>query len=277
MMRLGFRSWFLLGSFLVGAALTALFLSAPAIDLVVASWIRLYCFKNASSDGWCGYIWLQPLRDMFIGSTVMLGLAAVLALLRGQLTKSRLFGLTPMGRTGLLFVVTHFALSVGLIANVVLKDHWGRARPFQTVAFGGTKQFTPPLLIAGQCPKNCSFVSGEATAVYAPFFAAAVLVPSYGVPFTVAGIVAGTAAGLVRMAQGRHFLSDVLFAGVFSALSALGLYALCFGRINMLKERSELSGAPGRPLEVDAVWHAVSPATRQAHTQHKNGRTEPLV
>ena len=34
------------------------------------------------------------------------------------------------------------------------------------------------------------------------------------------GLVFGSAAGLLRMAQGAHFLSDVLFAGILMAVTA---------------------------------------------------------
>src|SRR5207249_3238038 len=50
----------------------------------------------------------------------------------------------------------------GLIANTLFKDHWGRARPAQIEAFGGTRQFTPAPLPAAQCDRNCAFVSGHA-------------------------------------------------------------------------------------------------------------------
>jgi lipid A 4'-phosphatase len=43
------------------------------------------------------------------------------------------------------------------------------------------------------------------------------------------GTVAGFGAGLIRMAQGAHFPSDVVFAGVFMALAVAGLHRLVFG------------------------------------------------
>jgi lipid A 4'-phosphatase len=102
----------------------------------------------------------------------------------------------------------------------------GRARPKQIVEFGGTKVFTPPLLPASQCRRNCSFISGEAASTYVTFYAAAVLVPQWSVPLVIAGTLGGLATGLVRMSQGAHFLSDVVFAGVFMALTVLLVRAL---------------------------------------------------
>ena len=67
-----------------------------------------------------------------------------------------------LDRKALVFLVAATALGPGLIANTVLKDHWGRARPYQTDSFGGTRQFTPAPLPAAQCERNCAFVSGHA-------------------------------------------------------------------------------------------------------------------
>ncbi len=96
--------------------------------------------------------------------------------------------------------------------------------------FGGTKAFTPPLVIAGQCPRNCSFVSGEAASTYSVFYAGAALVPQWSVALLVIGTLGGLLTGLLRMAQGAHFLSDVIFAGVFMALTVLLLRWLMLQR-----------------------------------------------
>src|SRR5690606_16584088 len=109
-----------------------------------------------------------------------------------------------------LFLAACLAAGPGLVANLVLKDNWGRARPKHVVEFGGTKAFTPPLVIAGQCPRNCSFVSGEASSTCLPLDAAAALFPQWSVPLVIAGTVGGLATGLVRMSQGAHFLSDIV-------------------------------------------------------------------
>jgi lipid A 4'-phosphatase len=45
------------------------------------------------------------------------------------------------------------------------------------------------------------------------------------------GTLCGFAAGLVRISQGAHFLSDVIFAGVFMALTAVVVYRAMFARV----------------------------------------------
>ena len=71
-----------------------------------------------------------------------------------------------LDRKALVFIVAATALGPGLIANTVLKDNWGRARPYQTDSFGGTRQFTPAPLPAAQCERNCAFVSGHAALAF---------------------------------------------------------------------------------------------------------------
>jgi lipid A 4'-phosphatase len=127
-----------------------------------------------------------------------------------------------------MFLLLCFAIGPGLVANTIFKDHWGRARPVQIVEFGGDKSYTPPLMPSDQCAHNCSFFSGEASAIFALFFAAALVVPQWSTGLIFAGILAGLADGLVRISQGAHFMSDVLFAGIFMALSVAALFTLLF-------------------------------------------------
>jgi lipid A 4'-phosphatase len=207
---------------IAGLAAGALFLAFPQIDLAVA---RLF---HAPEGGFTGQRlgWVRALRQAFVVlyfGTIALTLAGLVLTWRWRPHWLQL------GRVHWLFLAACLAAGPGLVANLVLKDQWGRARPKQIVEFGGTKAFTPPLLVASQCPRNCSFVSGEAASTYVTFYAAAALVPQWSVPLVVAGTVGGLATGLVRMAQGAHFLSDVIFAGVFMALLVLALRGLILG------------------------------------------------
>jgi lipid A 4'-phosphatase len=118
-------------------------------------------------------------------------------------------------RNALIFIVAALAIGPGILANTVLKDHWGRARPYQVEAFGGTRQFTPAPLPANQCDHNCSFVSGHAALGFS-LVMFAFLLPA-GRPRTVgmaAALAFGTLVGLARIASGHHFLSDVVDAGL---------------------------------------------------------------
>jgi lipid A 4'-phosphatase len=112
------------------------------------------------------------------------------------------------------FVLLSLAIGPGLIVNAGLKDHWGRARPSQIVEFGGTHLFTPALQPAHECARNCSFVAGDPSAGFF-LLAFALLVPlPWRRPAIAGALGVGLLLGLSRIAQGGHFLSDVVFAGL---------------------------------------------------------------
>ncbi|MGE4218755.1 MAG: phosphatase PAP2 family protein [Alphaproteobacteria bacterium] len=122
------------------------------------------------------------------------------------------------------FVLTSVLLGPGLLVSVILKPHWGRARPIQTEPFGGEKLFTPPLQIADQCVGNCSFVSGDVS-FFAALLAIALLARPTRRAFWV-GVVAVLTALVIlkRLAAGAHFFSDTLFATLFPVLVVLLAY-----------------------------------------------------
>ena len=143
-----------------------------------------------------------------------------------------------LDRKELLFLIFSLAIGPGLLTNTVLKDHWGRARPVQVTAFGGSLHFTAAPLPADQCPTNCSFVSGHAALAFS-LVAFGFLLPA-GRPRrrgVGAALAFGGLVGLVRIAQGGHFLSDVVFAG----LLVYGTTALLHWWI---VERDGLAAAP---------------------------------
>jgi lipid A 4'-phosphatase len=118
------------------------------------------------------------------------------------------------------------AIGPGLIVNVLLKDHWGRPRPYSTDLFGGHLPFVPAGELTNYCHSNCSFVSGEASSI----FWLLCLIPLFphhwrlriGIAFTVIAVLT---SGL-RVAFGGHYLSDVVLGGlstlvVFSCLAVV--------------------------------------------------------
>ena len=84
--------------------------------------------------------------------------------------------------------------------------------------FGGTDRFTPWWDPRGDCPNNCSFIAGEPSGAFWTL-APAALAPVELLPLAYGAALAfGVATGALRMAAGAHFLSDVVFAGVFMYL-----------------------------------------------------------
>ena len=156
----------------------------------------------------------------------VLGVGLTAAFLYSAVRLRRLWGL---GTVQWLFLALALAVGPGLVANVVFKETWDRARPSQIVDFGGVKHFTPPLVMADQCDHNCSFVSGDAAAGFF-LHSFAYVARRRRTAIFYGGIAAGLLIGLLRIAQGAHFLSDVLFAGAFMIAATAGVHALLYGR-----------------------------------------------
>ncbi|TVQ58375.1 MAG: phosphatase PAP2 family protein [Rhodobacteraceae bacterium] len=220
----------LAGLFGVAFAAQAAFVAAPWIDLLAAA---------AFHDPEEGFP-LAADPTVMAGRAayryVFLGLCAVaVAGLLGRLLGVE--GLRTPARVWI-FLVSLTAVGPGLIANAVFKDSWGRPRPAHLEAFGGWAAPALPFEISDACDRNCSFVSGEVA------MAASVAVGALAVfgwllrsaPARVAGGVAAAAfvagSGFLRMAAGRHFLSDALFGALFVAMTGMALYAaLGVGRV----------------------------------------------
>lgn len=133
-----------------------------------------------------------------------------------------------------IYLFTVYLVGPLVLVNGVLKAHWGRARPQDIVEFGGAHQFTPFWLPADQCLKNCSFVSGEVAAVFVLSLAMLMLtgksMQNLPGPLRIAcrvlAFVLPPMVVLQRLAAGRHFLSDMVFAGLFVLLLACALKPL---------------------------------------------------
>lgn len=143
--------------------------------------------------------------------------AVLLALLvAGRFRAVRARGLDPRIPAVLLLTL---AIGPGLVVNALFKDNWGRARPSQIVEFGGDKRFTPAFAISDQCERNCAFVAGHPSVLFALFAGALMLRRRRRAAIATVAVL-GALAGLGRVMQGGHFLSDVIFSGVFTYLVA---------------------------------------------------------
>ncbi len=232
---------------------SVLFASLPALDLWVSAlfWSPAQGFRLASAPGW------QIVRQAIRTSG---DVAAVVALLIAVANR----WLGPVQQTGWrvwAFVTGTVLLSPVLLVNQVLKAHVGRARPAHLTEFGGTAQFSPPFELAGQCAANCSFTSGEAAMVAAMALPVAVVLWRNFGPAGRAQ-VAVLAAGYIvlgsglRVAMGRHFLSDVLFSVLFTALITLGLYRVL--DIGTARRRFHIGEVPGDLWRIGQALTGVS-------------------
>jgi lipid A 4'-phosphatase len=101
---------------------------------------------------------------------------------------------------------------------VVLKDYWPRSRPIDVPQFNGEERFTAWWDPRGGCPKNCSFVGGEASGAFWTLAPAALSPPAWRPVAYGAAIAFGAGVSVLRMAFGAHFFTDIVFAEVFTFL-----------------------------------------------------------
>ncbi|MFN3745435.1 MAG: phosphatase PAP2 family protein [Hyphomicrobiaceae bacterium] len=222
---LKFRRTFMIATVGLMIPLAALLVAVPEIDLTVSGFAKELCPASARSltGAWCPASALNAVRSAFI-ALFMLVVGATLAVSVGVLiAKRKLFG-TAQARCW--FMIAVLVVGPGVVTNLIFKDNFGRARPRDVIELGGTKVFSPPLLPAQECQRNCSFVCGEAASMFAPLFALVFLFPRYRRSLLLAALTTGLVAGAVRMMQGAHFLSDVLFAGIFMALTVSLLHVV---------------------------------------------------
>jgi len=204
----------IIGLALALGAASAVFYGFPAIDIVVSQWI--FTGENGPALAlarWAGW-----------GITIALLAGAVTVFVRRQMRHGH-------GGREMVYVLAVLAIGPGLIANALLKDNWGRARPREVIEFGGDKHFTPAWVISDQCAGNCSFVSGEGAFAFT-IIALAMLAPAgyRRRRSMIAALAFGSAVSLVRMAQGAHFLSDSVIGALLVALTAALLHCLIFDR-----------------------------------------------
>jgi lipid A 4'-phosphatase len=222
----------------VFVAASVVFYLFPGIDLWAAR--RLYDPALFEAQG--PHPYLQRLREVgrFLSSGAVVVLLGLLAL---KLVLPHL----PVSGRALLFLIASLAIGPGLVVNVGLKDHFGRARPRAVEELGGESTFTPAWVISDQCERNCSFVSGEVASI-AWFSAVAMVTPRPLAGFLMAATVALTLAiGVMRMAFGGHFLSDVI-------LSALLVWLIAWACHRLLYRRE----AWGARIEAALAWPALA-------------------
>jgi lipid A 4'-phosphatase len=239
-----------------------LFLLVPEIDLA-ATGLFYVPGEGFPLAGWAPLVSVEgavPWITKIIVLIVAIG-AVWLALIGRPLWR--------LDRKALVFIVVATALGPGLIANTALKDNWGRARPYQTDSFGGTRQFTPAPLPAAQCERNCAFVSGHAALAFSLVSFALLLPIGHRRRLAVAAAAGfGALVGIVRIAAGAHFLSDVTYAGLIVFATSWLLYEAIVAR-DLLASPAALrvyraaGKAAGAARRLAAELH-VSPAVRMA-------------
>lgn len=125
-----------------------------------------------------------------------------------------------------MLVALSMAIGPGLFVNAIFKEYYGRPRPVEVLEFGGTREFAPvwePHI--GQGGK--SFPSGHASMgffwlTFAVFYSERNR--RVAVTWLLVALVHGGCMGFSRIAEGGHWLSDILWAAGMVYLTAWFLY-----------------------------------------------------
>lgn len=175
---------------------------------------KLAGFAYCSEAGWVGQtlIWCQWLYDFGCLPALGIALSALFIWIGGLFLKTLRKWSNPAA-----FLVLVMLLGPGLTINVVFKDNFGRPRPRDTAEFGGTHAFQP-LGVPGIAGEGRSFPSGHASMGF--YFGTLFFLckrwnrPRWGWFALIGGLLYGTLMGWVRILQGGHFATDVLWSAV---------------------------------------------------------------
>ena len=110
------------------------------------------------------------------------------------------------------------SINILLVINFFLKTFWGRSRPSDIMYEGAEGFFTPWYTFSNYCLSNCSFVSGDSAvgfSIIVLFFI------TNNIKYIYCSLFCGFLLGAVRILEGGHFASDVIFSGII-------VYLLCF-------------------------------------------------
>ena len=212
----------------LAVAIGAIFAAFPDLDLQVT---RLFYEPGGRGFLLTNYIfyedhlWLLRLRDASMWVVAALALAPVAALILKLLRPTKPMLMSPRS---IVFLLGTLALAPGVLANGLLKEHWGRPRPIEVREFLGRDSFVPWWDPRGSCDQNCSFISGEGAGAFWTLAPAALAPPPVRPVAYAAAIAFGAAVGTMRIAVGGHFFTDIAFAGVFTFLIIWVAYALLF-------------------------------------------------
>lgn len=155
--------------------------------------------------------------------TYLLGAAASALLVAGFF-----WGRAHRYRKTALFFVLLLSLGPGLLGSPLVKDHWGRPRPRQVQLFGGDSRYHQ-IWERGEVGAGRSFPSGHVSAAFslvAPYFLLRGRAPLRARLALIGCVCYGVAMGFARMAQGGHFLTDILWTAGAVYLVGLALYYL---------------------------------------------------
>ncbi len=175
------------------------FITFPQIDLYISD--LFYNGKEFPLNG-------SAVEEFFYHSVrpviLFLALGSIAVFFYNLISKNNLFGIN--GKV-MLYLLLVLSIAPGLVVNAMLKENWGRARPNQTMHYGGDKEFTPAFVMSNQ--GGYSFSSGHTAAAFS-LIGFALLAKNRKKFWMLLAISYGVLVSLARVAAGGHFFSDVV-------------------------------------------------------------------
>ncbi|AWD33061.1 putative PAP2 family phosphatase [Candidatus Fokinia solitaria] len=197
------KEFFLLAFFWSSCALV--FTIFPSLDIYVST--LFYSFNSFHTN------------DLLNGISEFLFIFPMLTF--GLLSLSFLISKSDHYKKALKLVLSCAAVYVFcclFVSHIGMKAVFHRPRPENILQFGGKMHFIKAFQIKGECLKKCSFVSTHAMTGYAFSLISAFYynIRKLRNRVIIASFIIGTACGITRIMLGKHFLSDVVVAGLIA-------------------------------------------------------------
>jgi membrane-associated PAP2 superfamily phosphatase len=192
---------------------------------------------------------------------LILGIGGLVAAIAGRVVSQWRAAIAPG-----LFLAISLALGPGLVINGVFKPTVNRPRPSAIAEFGGDETFVPILGYNSQAWGR-SFPCGHASMGFflgVPAFLIWRRRPGLALGVALAGVVSGSLIGMGRIVEGRHFLSDVIWAGAMVYFAALATEEIFRGRQRKAAVAAEReTDAAILALPSRAATEAAAPPSRE--------------
>lgn len=201
--------------------LLMLFNQFPQIDIAVASYFfDAFPCEPSTDEKICGTFnaannqFLATLRHVLQAIPLIIAAGLILHLVRKFHLKAPITSyLTYHAPISLLVTL---ALGPGVVVNLVLKEISGRPRPIQAELFGGNFPFVEAGKFSDYCTSNCSFVSGEGALGFWYICLTVLLPAKLRKAGIVLSIIIAIFMALLRVAFGKHYISDVVIGGLIT-------------------------------------------------------------
>ena len=128
----------------------------------------------------------------------------------------------------IIFIWGVLVFNLLILVNLFLKTFWGRSRPGDITEFGGVENFSAWHQFSDSCLSNCSFVSGDSAVGFSIIILFLITKKQVYMYLT---LVFGFLLGFVRIAEGGHFFSDVIFSAIIVMLVSLFLNKFFYKRL----------------------------------------------